>query len=51
MFRCSINNNTERMQMLHDVVNNALLLVVGISNIFDFKCENITSISLFIFEV
>jgi hypothetical protein len=34
------------------VVNNTLLLVVvDILNIFDFKCENITILSLFVCEL
>jgi hypothetical protein len=37
--------------LLHFVVNNALLLVVDILNICDFKCENITVISIFICEL
>jgi hypothetical protein len=33
--------------LLHFVVNNALLLVVDILNICDFKCENATILSLY----
>jgi hypothetical protein len=37
--------------LLHVVVNNALLLVVDSLNIYDFKCENITILSIFICEL
>jgi hypothetical protein len=43
MCRCSISNNTElSANLLHVVVNNALLMVVNILNVCDLKYENIT---------
>jgi hypothetical protein len=39
------------VNMVHVIVNNALLLVVDILNICDFKYENITILSLFICEL
>jgi hypothetical protein len=43
MCRCSISNNTElSTNLLHVVVNNALLMVVDILNVCDLKYENFT---------